>query len=299
MSTWTTVPLPEIAEMCLGKMLDKKKNRGTLRPYLANINVRWGALDLEDVREMPFEDRELDRYGLRVGDIVMCEGGEPGRCVLWTGQVPGMMLQKALHRIRPRETVDSRFLFYSLSHKGRTGELEPYFTGATIKHLPGEQLAKVSVTVPPLATQRRISSILVAYDDLIEINRRRVAVLEEMARGLFEQWFVRFCFPGHKSVPFVDTPDGPLPQGWSMLPLDVSPHLGVAVPFRLPPPAWLLLVINICLNAAATSALLRLVSATNVRAALPAITTAPLFRLEPACKLLRYVAQRVPQRHLR
>lgn len=219
MSTWTTVPLPEIAEMCLGKMLDKKKNRGTLRPYLANINVRWGALDLEDVREMPFEDRELDRYGLRVGDIVMCEGGEPGRCVLWTGQVPGMMLQKALHRIRPRETVDSRFLFYSLSHKGRTGELEPYFTGATIKHLPGEQLAKVSVTVPPLATQRRISSILVAYDDLIEINRRRVAVLEEMARGLFEQWFVRFCFPGHKSVPFVDTPDGPLPQGWSMLPL--------------------------------------------------------------------------------
>ena len=219
MSRWPSVPLPEIADMCLGKMLDKKKNKGTPRPYLANINVRWGTLDLEDLREMPFEDRELDRYGLKSGDIVMCEGGEPGRCVLWTDQVPSMMVQKALHRIRPKDTVDSRFLYYSLFFKGRSGGLEPYFTGATIKHLPGEQLAKVCVDLPPLDTQRRIASILRAYDDLIEVNRSRVAVLEEMAQGLFEEWFVRFRFPGHEGAPLVDTPDGPLPQGWSLVPL--------------------------------------------------------------------------------
>lgn len=75
-------------------------------------------------------------------------------------------------------------------------------------------LKKMPVPLPPLDTQRRIASILGAYDDLIEVNRRRVAVLEEMARGLFEEWFVRFRFPGHESVPLVDTPDGPLPQGW-------------------------------------------------------------------------------------
>ncbi len=70
------------------------------------------------------------------------------------------------------------------------------------------------VRLPPLETQRRLASILGAYDDLIEVNRRRIAVLEEMARGLFEEWFVRFRFPGHEAVPILDTPDGPLPEGW-------------------------------------------------------------------------------------
>ena len=125
-----------------------------------------------------------------------------------------MMFQKALHRIRSRKDVDNQFLFYALFHLGKTSAMESLFTGATIKHLPGEQLAKLEVPVPPLPTQRRIASILGAYDDLIEVNRRRIKVLEEMARGLFEEWFVRFRFPGHENVPILDTPNGPLPEGW-------------------------------------------------------------------------------------
>ena len=195
--TWAMHKLSAVADLTLGKMLDQKKNKGEPRPYLANVNVRWGSFNLSDLREMRFEPHEAERYGLRAGDIVMCEGGEPGRCALWQNQVPGTMLQKALHRIRVRQGVDARFLFYSLFAKGRAGELEYLFTGATIKHLPSEQLAKVSVTLPPLGEQRRIASILGAYDDLIEVNRRRIAVLEEMARRLFEEWFVHFRFPGH------------------------------------------------------------------------------------------------------
>lgn len=195
--TWTSHKLSAVAELTLGKMLDQKKNRGEPRPYLANVNVRWGSFDLSDLREMRFEPHESERYGLRAGDIVMCEGGEPGRCAIWKDEVPGTMLQKALHRIRARHGVDARFLFYSLFAKGRAGELEYLFTGATIKHLPSEQLVKVNVILPPLGEQRRIASILGAYDDLIEVNRRRIAVLEEMARRLFEEWFVHFRFPGH------------------------------------------------------------------------------------------------------
>ena len=70
------------------------------------------------------------------------------------------------------------------------------------------------IPLPPLPTQQRIGSILAAYDDLIEVNRRRVAILEEMARRLFEEWFVHLRFPGHETVPVHDTPDGPLPEGW-------------------------------------------------------------------------------------
>ncbi len=94
---WVTKPLAELANFRLGKMLDEKKNRGELLPYLANINVRWGEFDFEGLREMRFEHDEMQQYGLTYGDIVMCEGGEPGRCALWKDAVPGMMIQKALH----------------------------------------------------------------------------------------------------------------------------------------------------------------------------------------------------------
>lgn len=214
MSGWPIKRLSEVADLCLGKMLDQKKNKGELRPYLGNSDVQWGTINLEKLKEMKFEDRELGRYGLQAGDIIMCEGGEPGRCALWTGQVPTMMIQKALHRIRPLSGVDSRFLFYSLFHKGRSGGFDARFTGATIKHLPGEQLAKIEVALPAYEIQRRITGILGAYDDLIEVNRRRAKLQKEIARDLFDEWFVRLRFPGHEDVPLIATPEGSLPKGW-------------------------------------------------------------------------------------
>lgn len=72
------VKLGEFADLDLGKMLDQKKNKGIPRKYLANVDVRWGAFNLANLKEMRFQDSELERYGLKFGDIVMCEGGEPG-----------------------------------------------------------------------------------------------------------------------------------------------------------------------------------------------------------------------------
>jgi type I restriction enzyme S subunit len=207
---WTTKPLAEVAEFRLGKMLDDKKNKGEPLPYLANLNVRWGEYNLENLREMRFAHDEMDRYGLKYGDIVMCEGGEPGRCAIWKEPMPGMMIQKALHRIRPHDCLDHRFLFYSFLHKGRTGSFAPLFTGATIKHLPREKLAKVEIAFPGLDVQRRIADILSAYDDLIENNRRRMALLEESARLLYREWFVRLRFPGHEHTRITDG----VPEGW-------------------------------------------------------------------------------------
>lgn len=207
---WTTKPLAEVAEFRLGKMLDDKKNKGEPLPYLANINVRWGEYDLESLREMRFAHDEMDRYGLKYGDIVMCEGGEPGRCAIWKESVPGMMIQKALHRIRPHDCLDHQFLFYSFLHMGRIGSFAPLFTGATIKHLPREKLAKVEIAFPQLDVQRRIANVLSAYDDLIENNRRRMALLEKSARLLYREWFVRLRFPGHEHTRITDG----VPEGW-------------------------------------------------------------------------------------
>ena len=207
---WPTAHLGDVADFRLGKMLDRRKNRGILRPYLANVNVRWGRFDLEDLREMRFEEHEIDKYGLECGDIVMCEGGEPGRCALWKEELPGMMIQKALHRIRPTDPMSNEFLYYSLLHRGRAGLLAPLFTGATIKHLPREKLAKVEVNVPDLAIQKRIAAVLSTYDDLIENNRRRIQLLERAARLLYKDWFVHLRFPGHDRTTITDG----VPEGW-------------------------------------------------------------------------------------
>lgn len=208
--SWERKQLEDVADFTLGKMLDQKKNKGEPLPYLANINVRWGGFDLDDLRQMRFEPHEAERFGLKYGDIVMCEGGEPGRCALWKDNQPRMMIQKALHRIRPRDGLDNRFLFYTFLHKGKTGGFSPLFTGSTIKHLPREKLAKVEVDIPPLPTQQHIASILTAYDDLIENNRRRIQLLEQVARLLYKEWFVHLRFPCHEHVKIKDG----VPEGW-------------------------------------------------------------------------------------
>ncbi len=219
--SWSKQCLEEVADFCLGKMLDQRKNKGDFLPYLANVNVRWGEFNLDNLRQMRFEQHELDRYGLKYGDIVMCEGGEPGRCAIWKEQKPGMMIQKALHRIRPNESLDYRFLYYSFLHMGKSGGFAPLFTGATIKHLPRQNLAKVEIKFPSIPLQERIANILSSYDDLIENNRRRIQLLEQSARLLYKEWFVHLRFPGHEHVQIVDG----VPDGWE--PLDLNSIISI------------------------------------------------------------------------
>ncbi len=185
--TWKTKPLRDLADLCLGKMLDKDKNKGELRPYLANVNVRWGRFDLSDLREMRFEDRELERYGLRTGDIVMCEGGEPGRCAIWKNDVEEMYFQKALHRVRVFQGIVPEYLAINLNLDCRNGVLSKYFTGATIKHFTGQSLAKYPIPLPPLAEQHRIvakvDQLMALIDKLEEQQARKAKVAQAFAQA--------------------------------------------------------------------------------------------------------------------
>ncbi len=127
--------------------------------------------------------------------------------------------------------VDLTYIYYVLNWLDVRQQIRATATGAKIRHTSPSRIAAVEIPDHPLDTQSRIAAILGAYDDLIEVNRRRVAVLEEMARGMFEEWFVRFRFPGHETVPLVDTPDGRLPLGWSFISLgsQLSLHYGKAL----------------------------------------------------------------------
>ena len=225
---WEKVKLGNVTDSCLGKMLDQNKNKGDYQPYLANVNVRWGEFDLEDLPLMKFEESEQKRYELKYGDLVICEGGEPGRCAIWKEQIPNMKIQKALHRVRVHDCLDYRYLFYWFLLAGKTGELDQYFTGATIKHMPGQKLKEVVIDKPPLEIQHRIADILSAYDDLIENNQKQIKLLEEAAQRLYKEWFVDLRFPGHENTKIVDG----VPEGWNECTVE---SFGTVITGKTPP----------------------------------------------------------------
>jgi len=99
------------------------------------------------------------------------------------------------------------------------GQVNGRLVGVAQQHFNVRVAQALEVPVPPFVIQERIASILGAYDDLIEVNRRRIAVLEEMSQGLFEEWFVRFRFPGHENISMTPAPLGQLPTGWTWRPL--------------------------------------------------------------------------------
>ena len=218
---WERVKLADVSDSCLGKMLDQRKNKGIYKPYLANVNVRWGAFDLDNLQEMKFEDDEDERYGIKYGDLIICEGGEPGRCAIWKEQLPNMKIQKALHRLRVNEEMDYRYVYYWFLLAGKQGALKQYYTGATIMHMPGQKLKEVVIDKPPLDVQRKIGDYLEAFDDLIENNQKQIKLLEEAAQRLYKEWFVDLRFPGYEDVEIVDG----VPEGREITPINMVANL--------------------------------------------------------------------------
>ena len=159
--TWPIVPLGEVAETALGKMLDKGKTEGHPHvPYLRNVNVQWGRIDTQDLLTMELADEDRDRFAVREGDLLVCEGGEIGRCAIWQGREEYLAFQKALHRVRPGDSLNARFLRYLLEHHANSGALARLATGSTIAHLPQQQLRRIPVPLPAVEEQRRIVGVI-------------------------------------------------------------------------------------------------------------------------------------------
>lgn len=186
---WRKVCLADVADMRLGKMLDAQKNKGSLFPYLANPNVRWFDLDLSNLKEMRFEKDEEEKFSLRDGDVLVCEGGEAGRAAIWQGPDSGVKFQKAIHRVRPKEALFNRFLVHRLFYDYQKGNLNDYYTGATIKHLTGQDLARYEFTLPPLDEQKRIAAILDQADTLRRLRQRAIDRLNNLRRAIFHEMF--------------------------------------------------------------------------------------------------------------
>ncbi len=184
---WIQTTLGEIADTSLGKMLDRGKSQGDhLVPYLRNSNVQWGRLELDDVLTMDISLEEQEFYGLLPGDLLVCEGGEIGRCAVWPGGPEYMAFQKALHRIRPHGGIPAKFFLYLLEYLSKTGMLSGFATGSTIKHLPQEQLRRLPVSLPPSAEQQRIVAALEDHLSRLEIGVRSLLAVDKRMGRLWQ-----------------------------------------------------------------------------------------------------------------
>lgn len=161
----THTPFGEIINARLGKMLDKEKNTGDFHKYLRNINVRWFSFDLSDLLEMRIEADEIEKYSVSHNDLIICEGGEPGRCAVWDKQ-DSIFYQKALHRVRFLDNSNPRFYMYYLWFSAQAGQLCRYFTGTGIKHLTGQSLSKVIV---PTANKTIQDSIVAEIESRLSV----------------------------------------------------------------------------------------------------------------------------------
>lgn len=173
---WPKRLLGEICEIQLGKMLSPKSKAGVRRrTYLRNANVQWGKVDLSDLAEMDFTDHEEVKFALKTGDLLVCEGGEPGRAAVWNGEVETCYYQKALHRLRPiNETAEPRFVMYRLWMGALEGEFIDSHAKTTIAHLPAVRLGRLPMNTPSIGEQRRIAARLAEQMTATEQTRKAI-----------------------------------------------------------------------------------------------------------------------------
>jgi type I restriction enzyme S subunit len=134
---------------------------------------------------------------------------------LRTNEKVALAQRVILLRGNPSE-IDQQYYFQALKSPFVQAQLMARATGTTVLGIKQSELRQVEIPLPPLPIQRKIAAILSTYDDLIENNARRIAILEEMAQAIYREWFVRFRFPGHEQVAMVDSELGPIPEGWKV-----------------------------------------------------------------------------------
>jgi type I restriction enzyme, S subunit len=189
---WVEKKLGEVAKHSLGKMLDKNKNKGIPQKYLRNQSVRWFDFDLEDMTEMLFLDSEKERYTAIKGDVLICEGGYPGRAAIWEEDYP-IYFQKAIHRVRFKDVNYNKWFLYCLYLSDINGTLKSYCSGTGIQHFTGAALDRFVVPIPPANKVKHLVSSLDALS--LETGRlealygTKLRVLGELKKSLLSKAF--------------------------------------------------------------------------------------------------------------
>ncbi len=184
-------------------------------PLIKGENVAQGYIAWDKSKFWPAKDTEgYERFGLGAGDIVLAmdrpwvtAGLKWARLKLH--EPPSLLVQRVA-RLRAKSGLRQDYLTYVIASAQFSKYVRNIMGGTNVPHISGDQIKAFKFRLPGENEQAAIAGVLSAYDDLIENNRRRMALLEEAARLLYREWFVHFRFPGHEHVKIIDG----IPEGW-------------------------------------------------------------------------------------
>ena len=175
------------------------------------------------IREQPKEfiaegayDNWMRRGLPELGDVLITTEAPLGQVAAIRSTADIALAQRLILLRADPDVLCQDFLLYSMQAPLVQHQLQARATGTTVLGIKQSELRKVQLPRPPMPSQLAIASALRSFDDLIENNRRRIEILEEMARLLYREWFVHFRFPGHEDVELVDSELGPIPEGWEV-----------------------------------------------------------------------------------
>jgi type I restriction enzyme, S subunit len=204
MTAVTAPTLDDVCEFIVDCLHKTAPTQDTGFPLIRTPNIGKGSLILDDVYRVSDETYDIwtQRAVPEAGDLILAREAPAGNVAVIKNGQRVCLGQRTVH-LRPNpEKVDSDFLCYFLLVPSQQGMLLAGETGATAKHVNMKDIRKLKLEgLPSLRAQRRAGAILSAFDDLIENNRRRMTLLEEAARQLYSEWFVRLRFPGHEHPP--------------------------------------------------------------------------------------------------
>ena len=189
---WQMRVFEDVAASRLGKMLDAKQQTGKYSyPYLANFNVQWFRFNIENLNQMDFDEDDRAEFELKDGDLLVCEGGEIGRCAVWHNEIQPCFFQKALHRVRcNRQIIHPDYLAwwfkYNCDYDGFTAIAG---SKATIAHLPGIKLKQLQVAVPPIELQEQFATFVEQTDKSKLAVKQSLEKLETLKKSLMQQYF--------------------------------------------------------------------------------------------------------------
>ncbi|WP_417533674.1 restriction endonuclease subunit S [Marinobacterium stanieri] len=164
---WRLAKMDTLVDCQLGKMLSKKSKLGeSPKKYLRNANVRWGYFELGDLLEMDFSTKEQAKFELKDGDLLVCEGGEIGRCAIWRDQLEDCYFQKALHRIRVGDEVLPEYMQQYFYWMSILGGFSKTVSEVTFSHLTSQKLKQLDVPVPPKELQEKFTQVCAGIEQL-------------------------------------------------------------------------------------------------------------------------------------
>lgn len=200
-------------------------------PVIMPKNIADGRVSTEDIARVRPEDAvRLSQHVLQEGDIVYARRGDIGRHALITKREEGWLCGTGCLRVKlGDQVVYPEYLHYYLNQQPVIAWIANQAVGATMPNLNTDILRSIPVRYPPRSHQHKIASILSVYDDLIENNLRRIAILEEMAQAIYREWFVEFRYPGHEDSVLVKSECGLIPDGWEAMRLTDAVQVNPAV----------------------------------------------------------------------